>query len=221
MYDEFKSWAPVVAERERSKEEAAVAYPCRGPFNRYLGCIGARKCRSTGVTMCVLGRWPDERPTNGRPSRVPTELPVRRRSEPGEEQPQPAVAAAPTAVGDISSSRAGRRPLVGIVHDERRSWQQMSRQVANAGYEPVWLTSAEAARAALDGSNAPNALLVAGPLGAGPAGEVLTARAAYREVPVLSLPVGARGTTDLEAAARMALVWLAVTFQERSQLAAV
>ncbi len=212
MYDEFKSWAPVVADRERSKEEAAVAYPCRGPYNRYLGCIGARKCRGTGVTMCVLGRWPDERPTNGRPSRVPTELPVRQRSEPVEDQPQPAVAAAPTA---------SRRPVVGIVYDERRSWQQLSRQVASAGYEPVWLTSAEAARAALDGANAPNALLVAGSLGAGPAGEALTARAAFREVPVLSLPVGARGTTDLEAAARMALVWLAVTFQERSQLAAV
>src|SRR3712207_6210041 len=80
MFDETKTWAPVVAERERSNEQPSVAYPCRGPYNSYLGCVGASRCRMTGITMCILGRWPDERQTGSRPGRAPAELSVLRRS---------------------------------------------------------------------------------------------------------------------------------------------
>ena len=55
------AWVPVVAERARTPGVVAQAFPCLGAHNRYTGCIGGRRCRATGITVCRLGRWPDER----------------------------------------------------------------------------------------------------------------------------------------------------------------
>jgi len=56
------AWVPVVAERAGAAgAPVARPFPCMGPHNRYTGCIGGRRCRATGITVCRLGRWPDER----------------------------------------------------------------------------------------------------------------------------------------------------------------
>lgn len=215
MYEDTNDWAPIVADRERSSTAPAVAYPCRGPYNRYLGCIGARKCRGTGVTLCVLGRWPDERPTSGRGGRPEADLPVV-----GRAQPAPARLPASPAPRPLVASPTPSTPevglTIGIVHDERRGWQQLSRHLTLASYQPVWLASTDAARAVLSGPDRPAALLV----GSGVSTEAVMAAAAAAGVPVLSLPGSNRGASELDSAARMAVVWLTVTLRDRTQRAA-
>lgn len=218
MYEETNDWAPIVADRERSSTAAVAAYPCRGPYNRYLGCIGARKCRGTGVALCVLGAWPDEPPTSRRGGRPYAALPVVGRAQPvaahlpASPSPHP-PGASPTA----STTEPGL--TIGIVHDERRGWQQLSRHLTLADYQPVWLTSVDAVRAALIGTDHPVALLVGGALGSGGNAEVIMAAAAAAGVPALNLPGSSRGASELDSAARMAVVWLAVTLRDRIQRA--
>jgi hypothetical protein len=58
---EPKKWSVVVArEDELRPGEAPRAWPCTDPknSNRYLGCIGVRRCRAIGTEMCIFGRWP-------------------------------------------------------------------------------------------------------------------------------------------------------------------
>jgi hypothetical protein len=216
MHNEERAWKPIVAEREASNRQPAVPFPCRGDFNRYTGCVGARKCRSLGVSQCILGRWPDERQVGATLSRGLVEeptAPLPHEVARPERRPRVAVPAAPGAATTPAAKAV--RPAVGIVHGDRQVTQALARQVSSAGYAPVIFTAAPAATAALAEAARPSALLVDGKLLHGdPAGERLLNAAAAGQVPVLSLPAGLRGQASAEPAIRMATLWLAITLRD-------
>jgi hypothetical protein len=210
-----RAWAPVVAERETSNRQPATPFPCRGDFNRYTGCIGARKCRGLGVTQCILGRWPDERQFGATLSRGLAEEPTAPLS-PEIERPERRPRVTPPAAPGVAPVKAGptARPTVGIVHGDRQVGQALARQVGGAGYEAILFTTAEAAEPMLAEATRPAALLVDGKLLQGdPAGERLLNTAAAGETPVLSLPPTLRGQASAEPAMRMATLWLAITLR--------
>ncbi|MCC6627800.1 MAG: hypothetical protein IT340_10400 [Chloroflexi bacterium] len=203
-----RAWTPIVAEREAANRELTTPFPCRGEHNRYIGCIGARRCRGQGVTMCILGRWPDERQPGavlGRGLAEAPSLPLTRPVTPDDRPPaaRPAVSA------------SGRpRYLVGVVHRDRLLRQAIGRQLQGAGYRTLGLSAVAAAIQTLDEPDRPAALLVDGALLQGDAaGERLLNLAATADVPVLSLPTGLRPHGSAEAAVRMAAVWLTVTLR--------
>jgi CheY-like chemotaxis protein len=210
MDDARNAWRPIVAEREKSLTAGpAESYPCRGPYNRYLGCVGARKCRAAGVAKCVLGRWPDERSA---PSRAVAIDPPAPRQSAASAADRSRLAGSPVAT---PPSPAPAPPTtIGVVHVERRAWRQISRELSHNGYEPVWYDSGAAAVQALEHPERPSALLVDSRL-ATDGGDTLLSVASNIDVPVLLLPA-AGATGELEATTRMATVWLAVNLRPAS-----
>lgn len=247
-----EGWGPVIAEQAATGELPVVPFPCRGPFNRYTGCIGARRCRATGVLTCILGRWPEERssnsstrdgespslaePADGRTE--PTDrdhVPGRRREVvevdfPTRLQRGPAVAGRAAAVRPtaelrptttplhpvkamLSPVQATQRQVIGVVQSEPRLWQQISRQVASAGFEPIWLPTDADANAALDSEVPPAALLIGSRRGEQAGKTGLVDLAAKRDIPILNLP-NARDQAGLISATRMAVLWLTVTLRK-------
>lgn len=209
---EDRAWTPIVAERETSAvQRPATGFPCRGEFNRYTGCIGARKCRALGVKQCILGRWPDERQLGSALSRGLVEeptAPLPRESARPERPPVAAPAISP------ATPRRGHR-AIGVIHADRQIAQSFSKHLQSAGYTPTVFASADEAAAALAGADRPAALLVDGKLlHHDPAGERLLNTAAASEIPVLSLPANLRAHTSAEPAIRMATVWLTVTLRD-------
>jgi hypothetical protein len=208
MAFEDRAWTPIVAERETSNRPPAQPFPCRGEMNRYTGCIGARRCRGQGVSMCILGRWPDERQISAPPERhvAPVGVtPLPRTAAPVEPAP---VARPPRPTSDRV------RFLVGVVHRDRQVRQIVGKHLQGAGYRSLGCGSLAAALAALAEDEAPAALLVDGTLlQSDPANERLLAETSAAAVPVLSLPAGLRAHTSVESAVRMAAVWLTVTLR--------
>jgi hypothetical protein len=214
MYNEDRAWTPVVAEREASNREP-VAFPCRGPFNRYTGCVGARRCRSLGVTQCILGRWPDERQMGATLSRgLVEEATAPLSPEPIRPVRIPRPAATTTGAARPTAQGRGPRSTVAIVHADRQISSALGRQVSGAGYAPIVFTTAEAATDALAGESRPAALLVDSKLLHDDAsGHRLLNTAASYEAPVLSLPASLRAHGSAEPAIRMATVWLTITLR--------
>jgi hypothetical protein len=214
MYNEDRAWTPVVAEREASNRAPTVAFPCRGPFNRYTGCVGARRCRSLGVAQCILGRWPDERQMGATLSRgLVEEATAPLTPEPIRPIRTPRPAAPPGVVKPAAPGR-GPRSTVAIVHADRQISSALGRQVSGAGYAPIVFTTAEAATDALAGESRPAALLVDSKLlHDDAAGRRLLNTAASYEAPVLSLPASLRAHGSAEPAIRMATVWLTITLR--------
>jgi hypothetical protein len=129
MSQSERAWTPVVAEREQANNHIVVPFPCRGEFNRYRGCIGARKCRSTGVKVCILGRWPDEREI-GVLGRGLVEVPTAPIHTPASNLEQGHISSVSTPPRrQVAAERppTGDRPVIGIVHAENRVWQQAGR----------------------------------------------------------------------------------------------
>lgn len=215
MQNKERAWRPIVAEREASNRLPAVPFPCRGEFNRYTGCIGARKCRSLGVSQCILGRWPDERRPGATLSRGLVEeptAPLLQEPVRSERQPRLAPPAAPGAT--MTPPATPVRLPVGIVHSDRQVSQALARQISSAGYAPILFAAAPAATEGLAEAERPSALLVDGRLLHGDsAGERLLNTAAACHVPVLSLPPILRGQASAEQAMRMATLWLAITLR--------
>lgn len=208
MVYEDRAWTPIVAEREATHRPLTQPFPCRGELNRYTGCIGARRCRSQGVTMCILGRWPDERQTGQMRERsyAPVAVTPLVRLTPPDERP-PAMRPTPTTTGKA-------RALVGVVHRDRQIRQTVGKHLQDVGYRPLGLGTLAAALAALDADEPPAALLIDGALLQGDAtSERLLEASAAANIPVLSLPTGLRPHAGAEAAVRMAAVWLTVTLR--------
>lgn len=58
---EASRWQVVVApETEVRRVQVQRSWPCTDPrnSNRYLGCVGVRRCRASGTDTCIFGRWP-------------------------------------------------------------------------------------------------------------------------------------------------------------------
>ncbi|MCC6628519.1 MAG: hypothetical protein IT340_14105 [Chloroflexi bacterium] len=58
---EASRWQVVVApETEVRRVQVQRSWPCtdQGNSNRYLGCVGVRRCRAKGTETCIFGRWP-------------------------------------------------------------------------------------------------------------------------------------------------------------------
>jgi hypothetical protein len=58
---ETSRWRVVVAqETEVQPARVQRLWPCTDAknSNRYLGCIGVRRCRAVGTETCIFGRWP-------------------------------------------------------------------------------------------------------------------------------------------------------------------
>jgi hypothetical protein len=56
-----EKWQVVVAEVDEVRPSRQTkSWPCtdRQNSNRYLGCIGVRRCRALGTETCIFGRWP-------------------------------------------------------------------------------------------------------------------------------------------------------------------
>jgi hypothetical protein len=217
------AWVPVVAEREQSTGRPETPFPCRSDFNRYTGCIGARKCRATGVKACILGRWPDERPAgkglgHGLVEATTTPLTVTPAPEKRLRLLPTSPAAPPRATAGRRAATARTPITVGIVYPDRRTGQRVCRQLANAGYETIWFSSAEAACHKLRADAPVSALLVDGALAPDQEpGATLVETASRQGVPVLSLPAGLRDQFDTEPAVRMAVVWLTITLQKQAR----
>jgi hypothetical protein len=216
MVADLGEWMPVIAEREAAVVKPTLAFPCRGEYNRYLGCIGARRCRNTGVTTCILGRWPEERSTSGAEESPSEAAPVRRQPVmPEKLRPPRPAASRPTGgarEGRPAPSGERGRTIIGILQPEPRLWQQLSRQVASAGFEPLWLQSRDAITQALSGDRPPAAILVGGRPSAGTETTGLFDDDGQQPVPVLNLPAF-RDQASLQSAARMAVLWLTVTLR--------
>ena len=217
MPERENAWAPVLAERERSATVVAASFPCRGSYNRYLGCVGARKCRASGVSMCVLGRWPDEHAAAGRARRAydepaaaaPRPLPARQATAPREEF---VASVAPSPARDTD------KPAILVVQPDRRASQVLSKQIAAAGYEALWFTTGREAAATLRDETEVAAVLVDGSIVAGMDGsDEMFDLCADGDIPVLRLPGGHRDAASVETMARMTVLWLAVTLNSAHQ----
>lgn len=223
MLEKEAMWSSAPVANELLVAQPAIAYPCRGPFNRYTGCVGGRRCRAMNVPQCILGRWPDERTAS---TVVEVEMEVLplppTRSAPPSLPPVPVVAAAPVpaaastpashpASGSRVPAGARQRHLIGVAHADRNVWQYMSRQLTAAGYDPIWLSTVATAIAALDSPSLPSALLVDPRLEKQAEMSLTTLRTS--RAPVLQLPVALRERTAIDRTTRMALVWLAVQLQ--------
>ena len=58
---ETAKWAVVVASQDEVRPTQQLhSWPCidRTNSNRYLGCVGVRRCRAIGTETCIFGRWP-------------------------------------------------------------------------------------------------------------------------------------------------------------------
>jgi hypothetical protein len=58
---ESSKWKVVVAQEDEVRPaQVQRLWPCTDPknSNRYLGCIGVRRCRALGTQTCIFGRWP-------------------------------------------------------------------------------------------------------------------------------------------------------------------
>ena len=61
MVETSGKWQVVVASADDLRTvKQERTWPCTesSNSNRYMGCIGVRRCRAKGTESCIFGRWP-------------------------------------------------------------------------------------------------------------------------------------------------------------------